>query len=59
LQLAVREAVWLRSREIGSEHLLLGLLRCDDPAVTSLVTGLGAEPDAVRTSVLQRLGTAV
>ena len=33
LQLGLREAVRLGSARIGTEHLLLGLLRCDDPEV--------------------------
>jgi len=58
LQLALREAVWLKSREIGSEHVLLGLLRCEDPDVVEVLTGLGADPEELHRMTLRRTGRA-
>jgi ATP-dependent Clp protease ATP-binding subunit ClpA len=58
LQLALREALWLGSRSIGTEHLLLGLLRCDDADVRRLLDGLGVSPEALRSGVLRSLGRA-
>ena len=48
LELAVREAIRSRSGEIRTEHIALGLLRTDDDAVRLVLTGLGADPRAVR-----------
>lgn len=58
LQLAVREAVWLKSGSIGSEHLLLGLLRSTDDSVTELLSSCGANADDLRVTLLQRIGRA-
>ncbi len=48
LELAVREAIRSRSGEIRTEHIALGLLRTDDDAVRMVLTGVGADPRAVR-----------
>jgi len=56
LELALREAIALRHNYIGTEHLLLGLVRCDDRVVADTLAELGLErgrlraavPDAVR-----------
>ncbi|MFD6858949.1 Clp protease N-terminal domain-containing protein [Rhodococcus sp. NPDC060090] len=37
LELALREAIAHRDRSIGSEHIMLGLLRSDDTATRSLI----------------------
>ncbi|HEX5333228.1 MAG TPA: Clp protease N-terminal domain-containing protein [Cellulomonas sp.] len=58
LQLALREAIWLKSRSIGSEHLLLGLLRCDDGDVNAVLTSLGHTPDSLRGATLRSIGRA-
>ena len=58
LELALREAVWMTSREIGTEHLLLGILRCDDPGTTSILVAAGAPPDELRAAVLRAVGRA-
>jgi ATP-dependent Clp protease ATP-binding subunit ClpA len=47
LELALREALAQRSKEIGATHLVLGLMREDGMAVR-VVTRLGVRPDAVR-----------
>ena len=56
LELALREAIRLDSREIALEHVVLGVVRADG-AATRLVTALGVEPADVRRAVLD-LGRA-
>jgi ATP-dependent Clp protease ATP-binding subunit ClpA len=51
LELAVREAVHLRSGEIALDHLVLGIVRADGGA-TRAITALGADPAVVRKTVL-------
>lgn len=58
LELALREAVRLGHRQIGTEHLLLGLTRSDAAAVTELITRAGTTPDAVHDSLDARLRRA-
>jgi ATP-dependent Clp protease ATP-binding subunit ClpA len=58
LQLALREATWLKSEGIAGEHLLLGLLRAADPVVTRLLTDCGAAPGDLRAATLRSLGRA-
>jgi len=58
LQLALREAIWLKSKAIGSEHILLGLLRCDDGDINAVLAELGVTPDALRAATLRTLGRA-
>ncbi|GAB2504437.1 Clp protease N-terminal domain-containing protein [Promicromonospora xylanilytica] len=47
LELALREAIRLGSREIHGGHLLLGLTRAESPA-RSVLTGAGADLDRIR-----------
>jgi ATP-dependent Clp protease ATP-binding subunit ClpA len=57
LELSVREAVRRQDGFIGSEHLLLGLLRAEDPASYSLMTArIGAAE--LRAKLNARLDTA-
>ena len=58
LQLALREAVWLKAGAIGSEHILLGLLRCDDSDINAVLAELGVKSDDLRTATLQTIGRA-
>lgn len=58
LQLAVREAASRRARQIGREHLLVGVLRSGDVAVERLVAASGADAEALCEAVLRRPGTA-
>jgi ATP-dependent Clp protease ATP-binding subunit ClpA len=51
LELALREALQVDSREIRLEHVVLGLVRADG-AATRLLTTLGIEPGEVRKAVL-------
>jgi Clp amino terminal domain, pathogenicity island component len=46
LELALREAIAAGDREIGAEHVLLGLLR--EGGASALLQGAGADPGAVR-----------
>jgi ATP-dependent Clp protease ATP-binding subunit ClpC len=55
LRLAVRESVQLGHRYIGTEHLLLGLLREGDGVAARVLTSLGASLDEVRELVIQVL----
>ena len=51
LELALREAVSLRHAHIGTEHLLLGLLRGGDRVVVDTLGVFGVESDALRRRV--------
>src|SRR5450830_895955 len=51
LTLAQDEAQRFRHPYIGTEHLLLGMLRVDDCLATRVLRNLGAEPSRVRTAV--------
>jgi ATP-dependent Clp protease ATP-binding subunit ClpA len=53
LELALREALALGDRSIGSEHVLLGVLRAPGPPVTEALERLGSTPAAVRAAVLE------
>ena len=56
LELALREAVAARSREIRCEHLVLGMMR-EDGLAARAVSSLGVPPETVRRAVLD-LGRA-
>ena len=58
LQLALREAVWLKAGEIGSEHLLLGLLRCEDADVNALLGECSVTADDLHRATLRAVGRA-
>ncbi len=58
LELSLREAVRLRHNYIGTEHLLLGLARCDDRVVADTLAALGVRPDDLRTAVAEALRRA-
>jgi ATP-dependent Clp protease ATP-binding subunit ClpA len=58
LELALREALALKDRHIGVEHLLLGILRLKDNAAKDLLRHLGVAPEAVRVQLLADLGKA-
>src|SRR5580658_2427909 len=53
LQLSLREAIALGHAYIGTEHILLGLLREDDGVAIRVLNGLGVEPNRVRQQVIQ------
>ena len=51
LELALREAIALRHNYIGTEHLLLGLVRGGDRVVADTLGEFGVERDALRAAV--------
>ncbi len=55
--LAQEEARALKHGFIGTEHLLLGLLRDDDAMAARALVGLGISADGVRAAVVRLVGT--
>jgi len=53
LQLSLREAIALGHSYIGTEHLLLGLVREGDGVAMRVLNGLGVDPNRVRQQVIQ------
>ena len=53
LQLSLREAIALGHAYIGTEHILLGLIREGDGVAVRVLNGLGVEPNRVRQQVIQ------
>src|SRR5689334_1992461 len=51
LTLAQEEATRFNHNYIGTEHLLLGLVRLDNSTVARMLANLGVEPDRVRSAV--------
>jgi ATP-dependent Clp protease ATP-binding subunit ClpA len=58
LELSLREAIAVKDRHIGVEHLVLALLRSDDRLTRALLDHLGVEPGPVRDVVLADLHRA-
>jgi ATP-dependent Clp protease ATP-binding subunit ClpC len=61
LELALREALQLRHNYIGTEHILLGIVREGEGVAATVLVNLGAELKRVRrqvTRVLERHGAA-
>jgi ATP-dependent Clp protease ATP-binding subunit ClpA len=58
LELSLREAVSLRHNYIGTEHLLLGVVRVEDRAVADTLAHFGIERDGLRAAVVQALRKA-
>ena len=56
LELALRESLALRHNYIGTEHVLLGLLREEQGLAAALLCRQGIALDAVRSAVLAELG---
>lgn len=54
-ELSMREALQLGHNYIGTEHLLLGLLREGEGVAAQVITKLGAEASQLRKNVLQLL----
>jgi ATP-dependent Clp protease ATP-binding subunit ClpC len=59
LELALREALALGHNYIGTEHLLLGMLRESDGKANQVLGQLGVEVDKVRAQVLEDLNSAL
>jgi ATP-dependent Clp protease ATP-binding subunit ClpC len=53
LELALREALQLNHSYIGTEHLLLGLVREGEGLATVVLAGLGADPARIRQEVMK------
>jgi ATP-dependent Clp protease ATP-binding subunit ClpA len=53
LELSLREAIALRHNYIGTEHLLLGLARCDDRVVADTLDACGVERGTLRAAVAE------
>ena len=58
LELALREALSLHHNYIGTEHILLGLLREKDGVAAKVLVKLGADLDRVRQETLRRMPRA-
>jgi ATP-dependent Clp protease ATP-binding subunit ClpA len=57
LELALREALRLGHKHIGTEHVLLGIVRDPDGAAAALLRGLGITADRVREAVLRQIAS--
>jgi hypothetical protein len=55
LELALREALSLQHNYIGTEHILLGLVREGDGVAAKVLVKVGGDLDRIREAVLQRL----
>lgn len=58
LEVALREAVALKDREIRTEHLVLAMTRIEGSTAHRLLTECGADPADVRRQVLTRRADA-
>jgi ATP-dependent Clp protease ATP-binding subunit ClpA len=52
LELSLREALALKDRHIGSDHILLGIARESDSGAARALAACGTTPDALRAAVL-------
>jgi len=57
LELALRESLRLRNRRIGTEHLLLGLLRRDTRLATALLREAGVDRKTVEARMCSQQGS--
>jgi ClpA/ClpB-like protein len=55
LELALRESLRLNHNHIGTEHILLGLLREGEGAGVQIIAAAGVQPEQLRDSVLAML----
>jgi ATP-dependent Clp protease ATP-binding subunit ClpA len=55
LELALREAMQLGHNYIGTEHLLLGLIRENEGVASQMLAGMGVEADEVRRELARML----
>ena len=58
LELSLREALALRHNYIGTEHLLLGLARCDDRVVADTLAACGLDRRSLRSAVADEVRKA-
>jgi ATP-dependent Clp protease ATP-binding subunit ClpC len=57
LETALREAIGFRHSIVGTEHLLLGLLRASSSRAVTVLEHLRVDPNSVRERVLDLIGT--
>ena len=57
LELAMAEARYLNHQYVGTEHVLLGLIREEHGAAAQVITSFGITIDAARAGVLEILGS--
>jgi ATP-dependent Clp protease ATP-binding subunit ClpC len=57
LEVALRESIGFRHERVGTEHLLLGLLRQSSSRAVTVLTHLRVDPDSVRERVMDLIGT--
>ena len=57
LELALREAIHLGHGSIGTEHLLLGLVRDEGCSAARILAARGADRERVRAEVLRQIAT--
>src|ERR1700761_5371945 len=55
LELSLREAIALGNNFIGTEHILLGLLRAEDDVSIQILSRVGTDPASVRQEVIRRV----
>lgn len=58
LELAVREAVRLHNDHIGTEHLLLGVIRIDDGLAMKIITDSGVSAESLRKAIIDAIKAA-
>lgn len=58
IELGLREALALKHKEIGAEHLLLGLTRAPDEPAAGVLRALQAPPNSIRALLLARMRKA-
>jgi ATP-dependent Clp protease ATP-binding subunit ClpC len=57
LEVALRESIGFRHERVGTEHLLLGLLRQSSSRAVAVLAALRVDPNSVRERVLDLIGT--
>lgn len=55
LELALREALSLGHNYIGTEHVLLGIVRADESFAAKIMAGLGHSSEDIRNAIISRL----
>jgi hypothetical protein len=59
LEFSLREALQLGDSDIGTEHLLLGLIREGEGVAVTVLVGLGADPGRVRQETIMLMNDGV
>jgi ATP-dependent Clp protease ATP-binding subunit ClpA len=57
LEVALRESLGFRHERVGTEHLLLGMLRQSSSRAVTVLTCLRVDPDSVRERIMDLIGT--